>query len=161
MDTSLVFGDLDLKKFQPAINKQNGTIVLRDEENDIIIDRITHAVIANFLRKVFRIEKNVKRPGNEEAKKYMIERATVKYERQKKKAPQSVIENYIISLVNTPEYKYNYQTTLKLSIYQFYSSLYQIIRKVKFDNLMIGCYAGTVNTEKIDQAELNWLSVDK
>lgn len=42
-DTSLVFADLDLKRFQAAVNEQNGNIVLVDESSGVVIDRaFTH-----------------------------------------------------------------------------------------------------------------------
>ena len=48
-DTSLVFGDLDLSKFKPAINDQNGMVVLLDSENGIVIDRAIHDLICWYL----------------------------------------------------------------------------------------------------------------
>lgn len=50
MDTSLIFGDLDLTRFKMAINNQNGNVLLVDEENDIKIDRAIHGRIADTLR---------------------------------------------------------------------------------------------------------------
>ena len=117
-----------------------------------------HEQICRFLRGMLRLKKNSKKPANEEARKYLIERARIKMRRKKKELSESQIEKYIISLVNTAEFPYTYESVLELTINQFYASLYQIIRKVKFDNLMIGCYAGTVNTKELDQNELNWIS---
>ena len=34
-DTKLIFGDLDLSKFELATNQENGNIVLVDKKNDI------------------------------------------------------------------------------------------------------------------------------
>lgn len=157
-DTSLIFGDLDLKGFEIAINKQNNNVVLWNNSTGAVIDRSIHHQICTFLRKLLYLEKNEKKPGNEEARKYMIERARVRLKRKARRATQSQLENYIISLVNTSEFPYNYESVLGLTIYQFYASLHQIVKKVKFDNLMIGCYAGTVNMKEIDQKELNWIS---
>ena len=52
-DTSLIFGDLDLSKFKIAVNEENGTVVLLDEEHDIKIDRAIHGQIAGGLRRFF------------------------------------------------------------------------------------------------------------
>ena len=78
--------------------------------------------------------------------------------RRKKSRAESQIEKYIIALVNTSEFPYTYETVLGLTINQFYASLHQIVKKIKYDNLMIGCYAGTVNMKELDQNELNCIS---
>lgn len=157
-DTRLVFGNLDLSKFHTAINQQNGTVVLIDEENDIMIDRAIHDHICKIIRKINHIEKPTRTPANGEAKKYMIERARIKQKRAVKKEKRSQLEDEIIALVNTEQYKYDYESTLGLTIYQFNASVRQIIRKINYDNTMIGCYAGTVNIKELSQDDLNWLS---
>lgn len=157
-DLSLIFGELDFADFQLAVNNQNGNIVLLNSKTGAVIDRAVHGQICNFLRQLLHIEKNDKRPANEEAKRYLIDLNRRKQKRRKKNKEDSQLEEYIIALVNTAEFPYNYETTLDLTIYQFYASLRQIIKKVHYDNLMIGCYAGTVNIKEIDQSELNWIS---
>lgn len=160
MDTRLIFGDLDLSKFCPAINEENGMIVLRDFENDIVIDRGVHAKICAVLRKINHLTKEDKHPANEEAKKFMIERARVKQKRRSrsKSIDASQIESLIIALVNTEQFKYGYEEVLDLTVFQFFCSVYQIIKKVNYDNTMIGCYAGTVDMKKLNKDDLNWLS---
>ena len=155
-DTSLIFGDMNLKDFETAVNKQTGNVVLLNQKTGAIIDRAIHDKICRFLRKILCIEKNSKKPANEATKKFMIERARQRFKRNKKKSNQSQLENFIVALVNTSEFSYNYDSTLTLTIYQFYASLHQIVKKVKFDNLMIGCYAGTVSVKELDQKELNF-----
>ncbi len=158
LDTSLVFGDLDLSNFETAVNQKNNNIVLIDQETGIVIDRAIHGLICDAVRDINRIEKNERKPGNEEAKKYMIERARIKQRRASKRKYKSQLEELIVALVNTPEFKYGYQETLDLTIYQFNASVYQIVKKVNYDNLMIGCYSGTVNTKEISPDQLNWLA---
>lgn len=158
MDTSLVFGDLDLSNFKVALNNQNGNYVLRDEENDITIDRAIHGQICACLRKLLNIPKTDKQPGNEEARIYMLQKARKKLKRKKKqKQADSQIEDLIVALVNTAEFPYNYQTVRDITIYQFYASLKQIVHKVKFDKTMIGVYAGTVQFDKLDMDERSWI----
>lgn len=158
MDTSLVFGDLDLTKFRTAVNNQNGNVVLRDEENDIVIDRAIHGQICACLRKLLNIPKTEKTPGNEEARVYMLEKARKKMKRKKRrKQSDSQIEDLIIALVNTAEFPYDYMSVRDISIYQFYASLKQVTHKVKFDKTMIGVYAGTVAFDKLDMDERSWI----
>lgn len=157
MDTHLIFGDLDISKFKTAISNQNGNVILVNEESGVIIDKAVHDQIATFLRGMLHIEKSNKKPGNEEARKYLIERNRKKQKRHKKKEQGSQMENLIVALVNTSEFPYNYDTVRELTIYQFYSSLHQIMHKIKFDNTMIGCYAGTVKASDLDQRDLTWI----
>jgi len=153
----LIFGDLDLSGFNAAIDEK-GNIFLVNPNTGDRIDRAVHYNIADALRKIHNLEKKIQKPGNEEAKKYMIERARIKQKRAAKKKKDSELEDLIIAMVNTPEFKYDYEGVLDMTIYQFNASVNQIIRKINYDNLMIGCYAGTVNVKELSQDSLNWLS---
>ena len=158
-DTSLVFGDLNLKDFEMLKNTENGEVVLANLQTGAIIDRSIHYMIAKFLREVMGIERTNKKPGNEEARLYMIERARKKQQRARRnKKPHSQLESFIISLVNTSEFSYDYRSVRDLTIYQFFSSLRQISNKTRYDKLMIGVYAGTVNVKEINQSELSWFA---
>lgn len=157
-NTQMIFGNLDLSKFVLAENEQNKTIVLYDPENDIVIDRAIHDKMCRVLRKINHLEKNNKHPGNEEGKKFMLQRMRIKQKNAARRKKSSQLEDLIIAMVNTEQYKYDYQGTLGLTIYQFNSSVYQIVRKINYDNTMIGCYAGTVNMKDLSQDDLNWIT---
>lgn len=156
-DTSLIFGDLDLKKFQYAINESTGRVVLIDSENDIKIDYSIHGQIAATLRRIHHLEKNNRKPGNKDGREYMLQRAREKAARHKGRTQESQLEPLIIALVNTEQFKYGYEEVLDLSIYQFNESVRQIIKKIDYDNRMRGVYAGTVDVKKLSPDELNWL----
>ncbi|MBQ8619037.1 MAG: hypothetical protein IJ418_16195 [Clostridia bacterium] len=157
MDTRLLFGDLNISNFQTAIDEKDGKIFLVDPETDIRIDRIVHDQMCRQLRKMLHLTKEVKIPGNEDAKKYMLDRARRKQRRRKDKRPDSQIENYIVALVNTEQFPYNYETVREISILQFYASLNQIAHKIKFDNTMVGFYAGTIKLEDLKAEERTWI----
>ena len=157
MDTRLIFGDLDLSKFVFAENKQNGQPMLVDPENDIRIDRGIQGQIAATLRKIHHLEKNNRKPGNDEAKDYLLKRAREKARRRKNKKSFSQLESLIIAMVNTEQYKYDFQSTLGLTIYQFNESFRQIIKKVDYEHRMAGIYAGTVDPKGMRPDDLNWL----
>ena len=74
-DTKILFKDTDFSKFKLFTDDKNQRIILKDEENDVIIDPIAHEQIAEALRKINNLTKNTKKPANEEAKKYLLERA--------------------------------------------------------------------------------------
>jgi hypothetical protein len=60
-------------------------------------------------------------------------------------------------MVNTEQFKYDFEGTRELSIYQFNESVQQIIKKTDYDNRMYGVYAGTVNPKELSKDDLNWL----
>lgn len=158
-DISMIFRDLQLSDFQTVQDERNGEIILLNFETGAIIDRKLHMQICTFLRKLLNIEKNDKKPGNEDGKEWMLERARVELRKRLRLAKDSSqLEEHIIALVNTAEFSYDYESVRDLTIYQFNSSLNQIIKKVRFDNLMIGCYAGTINAKELNPDELNWLT---
>lgn len=152
-DTHLIFGDLDVNKFI----FDDSSASFYDVENDIRIERGIQMKIATYLRKIHHLEKNLKKPGNKEAKEYMIERARVKAMRNNRRSVDSQLESLIIALVNTEQFKYDFDSVLDLSIYQFNESVRQIIHKVDYEHRMAGIYAGTVDPKSFSQDDLNWL----
>lgn len=157
LDTSLVFGELDLSTLNIAKNNQNGMFVVIDKNEKTIIDRAIHSQIASVLRLIHHLEKNRRKPANEEAKEFMLKRARDKIRRRKNRVENSQLESLIIAMVNTEQYKYDFEGTKELSIYQFNESVRQVIKKVDYDNRMYGVYAGTVSVKELSQDDLNWL----
>ncbi len=117
-NTEILFGNLDLKNFKAAKNTKNGERVFYDPTNDIVIDQMIALEICNAIRKIHFWEAPLGQAGNNEAKRYLIERKRLKKQRLAKKPYKSFLEGIIISLVNTEEFKYNYDTVMDLSIYK-------------------------------------------
>lgn len=156
-DTKLIFGDLDLSPFEFAIDEETGKAVYIDPKTERKFDRSLQVNIAETLRKIHHLEKNNRKPGNEEARKYMIERARKKMKRNRRRNHDSQIESLIIALVNTEQFKYDFEGTLELSIYKFNESVRQITHKQNYSNLMFGIYSGSIDPKTINQDDLNWL----
>ena len=157
-DTSLIFGELDLKPFRSAVNPQNNTIVLRNKETGVVIDRGIQGQIASVLRKIHNLKRNNRKPANQEAREYMLQRAREKMRRRSKRVNDSQLEELIVAMVNTEQFHYGFEGTRELSIYQFNESVRQVIKKIDYDNRMHGVYAGTVNAKELSQDDLNWLT---
>jgi len=157
-DTSLIFGDLDLKAFKSVINPQNNMVVLRDKSTGVVIDRSIQGQIASVLRKIHNLKRNNRKPANEEAREYMLQRAREKMRRRNKRTMDSQLEELIVAMVNTEQFHYGFEGTRELSIYQFNESVRQVIKKIDYDNRMHGVYAGTVNAKELSQDDLNWLT---
>lgn len=157
-DTSLIFGELDLKPFRSAVNPQNNMIVLRNKETGVVIDRGIQGQIASVLRKIHNLKRNNRKPANQEAREYMLQRAREKMRRRSKRMNDSQLEELIVAMVNTEQFHYGFEGTRELSIYQFNESVRQVIKKIDYDNRMHGVYAGTVNAKELSQDDLNWLT---
>ena len=158
-DLSLLFGDLDTSDFGIYINQQDNSQVIYSPNNNIIIDELIYNDLADTIRKINLFEKVKYKPGNESARKYLLEKERKKQKRNAKKPKEPYLEKLVIALVNTSEFPYNYETCMGLSIYKFNQSFKQIQQKITFDNTMIGVYAGTVDTSKMTNKDaLSWIS---
>ena len=158
-DLSLLFGDLDTSDFGIYVNQQDNSQVIYSPNNNIIIDELIYNDLANTIRKINLFEKVKSKPGNESARKYLLEKERKKQKRNAKKPKEPYLEKLVIALVNTSEFPYNYETCMDLSIYKFNQSFKQIQQKITFDNTMIGVYAGTVDTSKMTNKDaLSWIS---
>ena len=156
VDTSLVLKDINLNEFELCVNNQTKKLVLYNQESGIEIGRREHSQIASALRRINHLEKNRKKPGNDDAKQYMLERMRQKMKRHPR-TEVSQLEQLIVAMVNTEQFKYDFESVRNITIYQFNECVRQIVNKVNYDNRMIGVYSGTVNVKELSQDELNWL----
>lgn len=156
LNLSLIFDNIDFKDLS-VIKDEDAGWVVKNLAGDVVINRIIHAQIAAVLRKIHHYEKNTRKPANDEAREYMIERERKKLNRKRNRQQDSELESLIIAMVNTEQYKYDFETTRELSIYQFNESVRQIIKKVDYSNRMHGVYSGTISVKDLSQDDLNWL----
>lgn len=156
VDTGFVLKDIDLKEFELCVNNQTKKLVLYNPKSGIEIGRKEHSQIASVLRKINHLEKDRRKPANDDVKKYMLERMRTKMKRRPR-AESSQLEQLIIAMVNTEQFKYDFESVRNLTIYQFNECVRQIVSKVNYDNKMFGVYSGTVNVKELSQDELNWL----
>ena len=159
-DLSILFGDLNLSDIGRYKNNKNNSIVLYSSKNDVIIDELVYSKIVKYIRKINNLKRENRKPGNEEAKQFRIKLERKKQKRNARKPYEPYLEKMVIALVNRPEFKYNYEQTNDLTIYQFNKSFEQINTSINFENTMIGVYAGTVDTSKLkDKSCLSWLPI--
>lgn len=157
-DMSVIFGNLDTSDFGIYISKNDGARVIYSPRNDILIDRPAYDKLADTIRKINSFEKVKSKPGNESARKYLLEKERKKQKLYAKKPREPYLEKLVTALVNTSEFPYGYDECMNLSIYRFNQSFRQIQQKINFDNTMIGVYAGTVDTSKMSSKEsLSWI----
>lgn len=155
-DLSIIFGDLNISDFN--IKTDNQQNILTSPSSGIEINEKVYNDLANIIRKINLLEKVNYKPGNESAKKYLLEKERKKQKRNAKKPYEPYLEKLVIALVNTSEFPYDYDSCMDLSIYRFNQSFKQIQHKIAFDKTMIGVYAGTVDTSKLSNKDaLTWI----
>ena len=159
-DMSILFGNIDFSDIEVKTNTQNDSAILHSEKNDIIIDELVYSEIVKAIRKINGLQRENRKPGNDEAKEFRINLERKKQKRNARKPYDPYLEKMVVALVNRPEFKYNYEQVEDLSIYQFNKSFEQIKTSINFENTMIGVYAGTVDTSKLkDKSCLSWLPI--
>ena len=157
-DLSILFGDLKTSDFDVYMNQENNSKFLYSPSNNIIIDELIYNDLTDVIRKINLFEKDKSKPGNESARKYLLDKERKKQKRNAKKKREPYLEKLVIALVNTSEFPYDYDSCMELSIYKFNQSFKQIQHKIAFDNTMVGVYAGTVDTSKmINKDILSWI----
>ncbi len=161
--TKLIFGDLDFSKFKLMRRTQpdgKEDVVLYTEE--VIIDENLYKQFIAYVKAMIGFEHSGKKAGNETTRKILIEEDRKQKKRNSKKEYESVLLNGIISLVNTEECKYNYQSIFDMTLFQFTKSLVQIQGKKAACALLQGSMSGFCDTSKIPQKDFQWMySEDK
>lgn len=159
-DLSIVFNDLDFQKLRVAQNNERKELVMIDENENEIINKIAYYNITDVIRRIHNWKKTINKAGNKEAKKYLIERNRIKQKRANSKRRNSFLDNIIIQLVNTEEFKYSYEECLDVSIYQLNASFQQIQKKKNWEQIMYGVHAKTVDMKQINIEKLHWASAE-
>lgn len=162
--TSIIFGDLDLSKFQIMRRKDDNSIFLYqtikygDSIEEIIIDEFTYNIITDYLRQVHGIHKDEKLPGNDSTKMILIEDEREEMERNKNKEYRSQLKNLISTMVNCEGFKYNHSQVWDMKINAFMDSVKRISKIKNADLLLQSGYSGFgVNLKEVPNKQLNWM----
>ena len=161
LDLSLLFNNIELNDFNPMQDSDNGEIVFIHKYKDIIIDRLVQEQIADILRRIHFLTKDNSKPLNDHNVQYQIEKERRWAMRKTKQEFKSQLEPMIVALVNKNGFKYDYESVMDLSIYNFNRSFKQIDTEINFNNLMYGVYTGNVDSSKLDKSCLSWMYFDK
>ena len=168
-DISIIFGDLYLKDIALYHDHSTNLDVLYSPTSDVKIDEFVYFNLAKAMRQMNELKYERKKPKGEHTKKYLLEKErrhlkNLEIIRKRKgiEYRQSELEKLVIALVNNNHFKYDYNSVESLSIYNFYQSYKQIQHEINFNNVMRGVYAGTIDTNKLqDKTCLSWIKPDK
>ena len=177
-DTKLIFGDLDFSKLTPMNYKssENDTapqIVLVNTEpiniqgieyqpaQYFFTEQLYHDMIP-YVREMIGFSHKGRKAANKATAKILIMEDRKNRERHKNDKYESYFHNGIISLVNTEEFSYTYETVFDITMYQFTKSLLQIQGKKQACAMYQGSMSGFVDTSKIPSINFQWVySEDK
>lgn len=153
-----VFGNFQIEGFTEEYDESIQEEVLFNKNTDVVIDHFVYSNIADTIRKINSYDRVKSKPGNESARKYLLEKERKRQKRNAKKPYEPYLEKIVIALVNTPEFPYDYDSCMDLSIYKFNQSFKQIQHRINFDKTMIGVYTGTIDTSKMANKDcLSWI----
>ena len=156
--TSILFGDLDLQKFEPYVNKENQEVVMYDSAGELIIDAQLYRKMTRYLRQMHGLVKDDKKPANETTKQILIEDARDEYLRYKDKEYHSHLRNMISAMVNSEGFKYNLDQVWNMKIYAFMDSVRRIAKIKNAGLLLESGYSGFgISLKEINKKELDWM----
>ena len=156
-DTKLFFGDLDLSKMEPCVNKKNEQLCLYDVENGILIDNVIYMSIVTYIREMFHINPKVEKAKNKRTFRVLIEDDRFRKSLKKKEKYTSSLLPLISSMLNSPGFKYKKNELKEVGIVEFMDSVQRISTIVSATALLQGSYSGMVDTSKIPKEQFNWL----
>lgn len=154
-DTSILFGDLDFKKFELSVNETNLEPIITN--GSLVIDSLVYREIVSYLRAVNRLSDKIEyKVGNKKAKEFLISRMRRKLQKRNKGNNEDVFANMCSALINRTECKYDYNSILELKISQFYDSFYRIVKIDEYKNHVMGLYCNSMAFNKVDNFIMQW-----
>ena len=159
--TALLLGDLDLSKFEPVVNQENGNLCLYDEENDILIDQLMYMNIVGYIRLLHNIKPKIEKAATETVRQILIKLDRDKIAKAKNEPYKSQLKDLISGMMRYPGFKYKSWELQQCSLYEFMDTVQGAQIYVSTTALLKGMYSGMVDTSKINKKEFNWLrSID-
>ena len=173
----LLFGELDLLKFQPFIRMKDGSppsddisldnlgdnaeIVLWDDDDQIAINYDVWNHMSQYFKFVFNIFPEEKITSSPMLKQMYIDRDKRNMERKKESNADSSagigLQSVISACVNHPGFKYKLQELRDVGIFEFYDSVNRLQIYEQSVSLMRGMYSGFVDGSKLKPEDYNFM----
>jgi len=159
-------GDVDFKEFKPMtehFKDGNERIVLFRESDEVIFDEKDYDIFISYLREMIGFQHKNKSKPSKTAAKWIIEDDRKQRSRAAKKGDkenESMIYDIVLSLVNTEEFSYDYETVFQITLYQLMKSFTQIQGKKSAVALLQGSMSGFVDTKGISSLDMQWTYSD-
>lgn len=152
----LLFGDLDFSKFIPV--EKEGQLILTNSEG-IIIDSLTRDRIADNLRRIHGIPKNIITScENKFTHDLLISQQKKEIERARRRNELFGESSAYASLISSLACKWHsYDDVLNLKVGQFFDAIIRMGYEQVAMNLYNGIYSGTVSFKDINKKDLDWM----
>ena len=162
----IILGDFNFRDFQLMKERtEDGNIntVLYRASDGAIFDEELYKIFIAYLRELIGFQHKGKKAANKSTAKIIImdDRKRRKREAEHPPEEESMIYNIIISLVNTEEFSYTYETVYDLTLYQLMKSFTQIQGKKAACALTQGSMSGMVDTSNISNLDMQWTYSDE
>lgn len=156
----MLFGDLEITKFEPFIKNQTEKI-LYHEQAKVEINEEVYQHIAQYLRCVFHVHVEEKITKDPILKQMYLQKDAVALERanlkkEKGSEEQSSIQPLLSFCVNHPGFKHSLKDIDEMSVCEFYDSVTRLQAYENTRALIQGSYSGMVDTSKIDKESFNF-----
>ena len=127
------------------------------EEYDIVFDRFTYRRMTEYLRMLFNIEKNERKPKNKGARKFLIEESRRRMTGEDSEGSEDHLLNMISYAVNMPGFKHDEKSVFDMKYYCFIDSVRRLNKITNANILYQSGYSGFgIDLSKItDKNEIN------
>ena len=155
--TSLIFGDLDLSKFNMYINEETEEEVMVNPENNAILDKLAYNKIVGYIRKLHNLKPKIEHAANKTTKRILIQLDRDRIAKAQNEEYKSQLRPLISAMMRYPGFKYKSNELKECSIYEFMDTVYGAQIYINSTALLKGSYSGMIDTSKINKKEFNWM----
>lgn len=154
--TELLLGDVDLSKMKLYPHPDNeDEVILADKENGIVIDNYIYMKMAEYIRQMHGLKKNVEHAKNKITKMVLLEEDRKIREEKNNKEYKS----FLYPLVSSAKVRMGYTLDYigQMRIVEFMNDLNRLNIIRNSDALLQGAYSGFCDTSKINKKEFDWM----
>lgn len=154
---SVLLPGINFSEMEIGIHPDNGRRILYNPKTSFIFDELMYAQLVEYVRGIHFIRYAVEfDAGNEATRKILIKRMKRAEERRKRTPTTSQYAPIISSLVNNPNFKYDYASVMDIKVSQLWDAFYHINKFQSYQHTMLGIYTGNIDASKIDKDALTW-----
>lgn len=154
---SLLLPGLNFSEMEPGIHPENGQRILYHPATSFIFDELMYTQLVEYVRRIHFIRSALEfDAGNEATRQLLIKRMKRAEARRSRSPITSQYAPILSSLINNPNFKYDYSSVLDLKVSQLWDAFYRISKLQAYQHTMLGIYTGNIDASKIDKDALTW-----